>query len=289
MHGQRKLKSRTSDQKVKQVGRNADYEGVILDHYRKEAEVYQADASSTMRDQITRGREVEAIVSALRHLRGSGAPVRQLLDIGCGNGYLLEEIRRRMGDVSLSGLEYTPELVQIARERNVENCEIVQGDVRHIPFAEASHDVVVTERCIINVMDQDDQAKSLNEVARILRPGGYYICIEAFTDGLENLNAARRELGLEPNDMPYHNLWFDKAWFLETIAPHFEVANETAGASAEIAPPNFLSSHYFMSRAVYPAVTRAEIVYNSHFVSFFSFLEPKGNYSPIQFWLLKRR
>jgi ubiquinone/menaquinone biosynthesis C-methylase UbiE len=274
---------------VKQVSTNADYEGVILDHYRKEAEVYQADASSTMRDQITRGREIEAIMSALRHISGQGSGVRQLVDIGCGNGFLLEEMRRRMGDLALTGLEYTPELVEIARDRNVEGCEIVQGDVRAMPFEDASQDVVVTERCIINVMDRDDQAKSLNEVARILRPGGYYICIEAFTDGLENLNAARGELGLEPNDMPYHNLWFDKDWFLETIAPHFEVVNDKETRASEIAPPNFLSSHYFMSRVVYPAVTRADIVYNSHFVSFFSFLEPKGNYAAIQFWLLKRK
>jgi ubiquinone/menaquinone biosynthesis C-methylase UbiE len=273
---------------VKQVSTNATYEGVILDHYRKEAEDYQADASSTMRDQITRGREVEAIMSALRHLRESGDTLGRILDVGCGNGYLLEEIRRRMADVGLAGLEYTPELVQIARDRNVRGCEIVHGDVRAMPFEDASHDVVITERCIINVMDQQDQAKSLAEVARILKPGGHFICIEAFTDGLENLNAARGELGLAPNDMPYHNLWFDKSWFLETIEPHFEVVNAD-GTDGRIAPPNFLSSHYFMSRVVYPAVTKADIVYNSHFVSFFSFLEPRGNYCAIQFWLLKRR
>src|SRR5690606_12552043 len=129
------------------------------------------------------------------------------------------------------------------------------------PFDDASHDVVITERCIINVMDQQDQARSLAEVARILKPGGHFICLEAFTDGLENLNAARRELRLEPNDMPYHNLWFDKSWFLDTIEPYFDVvAPEDTGG--KVAPYNFLSSHYFMSRVVYPAVTKADTVYN---------------------------
>ncbi|WP_114952850.1 class I SAM-dependent methyltransferase [Sphingosinicella terrae] len=265
------------------------YENVILDHYRKEAELFQADASSTMRDQITRGREVDAILSTLAYLEQNGSRKLRLLDIGCGNGYLLEQIRQRHADMELMGLEYTPELVEIARQRGVEGCEIVQGDVRDMPFENASFDIIVTERCIINVMDQQDQAKSIAEVARILRQGGHYICIEAFTDGLENLNAARGELGLEPNDMPYHNLWFDKGWFLDVIKAHFDVASLPSETDPAYVPFNFLSSHYFMSRVVYPAVTRADIVYNSHFVSFFSFLEPRGNYCAIQFWLLQRK
>ena len=44
-----------------------------------------------------------------------------------------------------------------------------------------------------------------------------------------------------------------------------------------------------MSRAVYPSVTKREVLYNTHFVKFFSVLPPMGNYSPIQVYLLKRR
>ena len=34
---------------------------------------------------------------------------------------------------------------------------------------------------------------------------------------------------------------------------------------------------------------KTEILYNTHFVKFFSFLPPMGNYSPIQLHLLVRR
>jgi hypothetical protein len=52
---------------------------------------------------------------------------------------------------------------------------------------------------------------------------------------------------------------------------------------------NFLSSHYFVSRVLYPAVLKGDLVRNSEFTKFFSFLPPAGNYSAIQAHLLKKR
>ena len=261
----------------------------ILEHYRKQAELHGADASSTMADEITRGREIAGVQRVLDHLVERGRPASSLLDVGCGNGYLLGVLRSQFPNMRISGLEYTPEMVEIARGRGVANCPIVPGDVRALPFDDAAWDIVVTERCIINVMDRAEQAKSFAEVARVLRPGGHFLCIEAFTDGLAQLNAARDELGLKPNVQPHHNIWFDKDWFLETIAPFFDVVDLAAEGDPSLPPANFLSSHYFMSRVVYPSITKRDILYNTHFVKFFSFLPPMGNYSPIQLHLLARR
>ena len=261
----------------------------ILEHYRKQAEIHGADASSTMADEITRGREIAGVQRIVEWLKQRGAPASRLLDVGCGNGYLLGVLRHQFPDMQMNGLEYTPEMLEVARGRNVPSCPIVQGDVRALPFDDAAWDIAVTERCIINVMNVDEQAKSLAEVARVLRPGGHFLCIEAFTDGLGLLNAARDELGLKPNVQPHHNMWFDKDWFLRTIAPFFEVIDLAAEDDPSLPPPNFLSSHYFMSRVVYPSITQREVLYNTHFVKFFSVLPPMGNYSPIQIYLLKRR
>lgn len=265
------------------------YGGLIREHYRTEAELYGTDASSTMRDEITRGREVAEILRALRRLKASRAGLDGLLDVGCGNAFLLEQLRYQHPTLELTGLEYTPELAELARARQIDRCPILEGDVRQLPFEDSTFDIVVTERCIINVMDVGDQETSFREVERVLRPGGHYICIEAFTDGLEQLNEAREQLGLEPNKMAYHNLWFDKDWFLKVVGRAFDVVEPDPNDQEALASPNFLSSHYFMSRVVYPALTRTDIVYNSHFVKFFSFLPPMGNYSPIQFWLLRKR
>lgn len=266
-----------------------NYSDLILEHYRKEAELHGKDASSTMRDATTRGREVAGVLRVLEWLKAEGHPTQNLVDIGCGNGYLLEVIRERDPKIELTGLEYTPDMVEIAAGRNVPRCPILQGDVRALPFGDRSWDLAVTERCIINVMDRADQERSLREVGRVLRPGGHFLCIEAFTDGLSQLNEARDELGLPPNEMPYHNIWFDKDWFLGVIADQFEVVDLAKERDPSLPTPNFLSSHYFISRALYPAVTKREVLYNTHLVRFFGFLPPMGNYAPIQFWLLRRK
>lgn len=267
---------------------NASYSDVILGHYRREAEEHGKDASSTMRDAITRGREIASVLRVLELLRSRGQGAR-ILDVGCGNAYLLEVLRKHHPQVALTGLEYTPEMVEIARGRGVTGCAIEQGDVRALPFPDGAFDVAITERCIINVMDRGHQANALHEMARVLSRGGHYLCIEAFTDGLAELNQARDELGLPPNDMPYHNLWFDKPWFLETVARDFEIVDLSGHRDPSLPTPNFLSSHYFVSRVLYPAITAKPIVYNTHFVKFFSFLPPMGNYAAIQFYLLRKK
>src|SRR5947209_17858444 len=45
--------------------------------------------------------------AVLRLLRRDPLPIRRVLDIGCGNGALLEEIRRRLG-VEVIGLDLRP-------------------------------------------------------------------------------------------------------------------------------------------------------------------------------------
>lgn len=255
---------------------------IILDHYKSEAAQFGKDTSSTMRDEITRGREVAGILDAVRWAVTSHQ-AKRLLEIGCGNGYLLSVLRERFPELALEGIEYTPEMVALCADRKVPNVRIRQGDVRALPVESESQDVVVTERCIINVLSVDEQAQSIREVARTLVRGGHFVCIEAFADGLRNLNEARAELGLEPNKPPHHNIWFEKPWFFDVIRPIFDIVD------VDFLPQNFLSSHYFTSRVMYPAVTAKEVLYNTHFVKFMSFLPPMGNYSPIQAYVLRKK
>lgn len=258
------------------------------DHYREEARSQGTLGTSTMRDEITRSREVDAALRLLAHVQGDDVPLR-LLDVGCGNGYLLAAIAEQFANITLSGLDTLPEMLELARGRRVAGCEVVAGDARQMPFPDAAFDVVVSERCIINLRTRADQAKALSEIARVLRIGGHYICIEAFTDGLAELNEAREQLGLAANAQPDHNLWLDKQWFFRAVEAWAEVRDPASLGDESLPASNFLSSHYFISRVVYPALTRREVLYNTHFVKFFAFLPPMGNYAPIQLFVLRKR
>lgn len=266
----------------------AGYEDTILEHYRREADEHGTAGSSTMRDEVTREKELAAIERVLSHLDGNRA-LTTLLDAGCGNGLLLSQLRERLPETELTGVEFSADMAELARGRGLERCEIVDGSVAELPFDDASFDVVVTERCLINLMDPGDQDAALAQIARVLRPGGHYVCVEAFSDGLANLNKAREELGLEPNQVPSHNLWIDKSRFLAAAEQVLERRDAEGLGDPGLPPSNFLSSHYFVSRVLYPAITRAEVRYNTELVKFLSFMAPRGEYSPIQLHVFERR
>jgi SAM-dependent methyltransferase len=257
---------------------------LIRNHYREVAAKHGASPRSSMEDDFVREKETEFIVT----FAGAAAQGRRLevLDLGCGNGYTLAQVMAAHPAHSYHGLDFSEDLLAIARGRGLE-CELRQGDARSLPFASASFDLVYTQRCLINILDAEEQAEALREIARVLRPGGHYLMIECFTDGLENNNKARRECALPDIREAYHNHYIVKDAFFSALEGLF-----TALDPAQFGPglqTNFLSSHYFVSRVLYPALSKGEVVRNSEVARFFSFLPPMGNYSPIQAYVLQRK
>jgi ubiquinone/menaquinone biosynthesis C-methylase UbiE len=259
---------------------------LIRHHYEKVAESQGASPCSTMEDATIREREAALILETLGRA-GAGGPL-DVLDLGCGNGYMLGRVIEAYPRHRYWGLDFSEHLLAIARSRGMA-CDLGLGDARDLPYEDGAFDFVYTERCLINLLDASQQLLALEEVHRVLRPGGYYLMIEAFTDGLELSNKARKQLGLEPINPPYHNRFMDKAEVLAKAGSLFQGPPD--GAAPPVAS-NFLSNYYFLSRVFYPAVTRAEVVRNSEFVLFFSQLlgdrPPVGDYSPIQALLFRK-
>ncbi len=258
---------------------------IILEHYRQQAEKHQLEPTSAMLDETTRELETRAILACVAESLGSD-PTGDLLEVGCGNGYLLGLLRLQYPALRLTGCDYSPDMVALATSRQLPGCRVQREDVRDLTFASSCFDVVVAERCLINVLDDAEQEKGLLELHRVVKPGGHVVLIEAFLDGAANLNRARTELGLPENSVPYHNRWFDKERFLSILAGRFEVLEKDQPAA--VPPRNFLSTHYFVSRVIYPAVTRREVLYNTEFVKFFRFAPPQGDFSPIQLFFLRK-
>jgi len=106
-----------------------------------------------------------------------------VLDVGCGRGLLLVAAARRLATGKAIGLDCwlsgaltgnRPEsALGNARVEGVSDCvQLAQGDVRHLPFADGSFDVVVSNFVIHEVNNQAQREKLLREIARVLRPGG---------------------------------------------------------------------------------------------------------------------
>ena len=255
-----------------------NYQTLVREHYKQEAETHGLAPTATMADATTRAKEVAALLSYLK----TGD---RCLEVGCGNGAGSLQIARTK-KLSMTCIDFSPDLIALAMQQpktgvkgslRFRQQDVLQLDER------AVFDIVFTERCIINLLDWNDQKEALRRMTKAVKKGGLLLLLEAYKDGLEELNRARHEVGLPPIPPAYHNLHLDKGAVTEYLRGEgFELKEEN----------NFLSSYYFGSRVLYPAVAKAtgeEIVYNSAFGAFFAALPPAGNYAHIKLLVFKKK
>lgn len=245
----------------------------IKEYYSGLAEIWGDSAQCSMEDTYTRDKEVSEIIKAITYHTGKGK--ESVLEIGCGNGYTAERVSNTL-NIRMAAVDFCKDLVTIAKQRL---CNVVfqEMDVTNLIFRNELYDIVYTERCLINLPDWETQKRALDEIYRVLKPGGVYIMLEAFTDGLDNLNGARNAVGLPNISQPEHNVFF---------VP--ELVNGYARNKFDIlVRDSFLSSYYFGSRVLYPALSK-KIEYNNKFNEFFSEMCPVGNFSYIQMYVLRK-
>ena len=98
----------------------------------------------------------------------------RILDIGCGTGAMLDELAP-FGDVV--GADFAPEALAFCRERG-DHYPLTRADVRRLPFASDSFDVVTAMDIIEHI---DDDKAAAGEINRVLKPGGrLFVTVPAF-------------------------------------------------------------------------------------------------------------
>jgi ubiquinone/menaquinone biosynthesis C-methylase UbiE len=105
---------------------------------------------------------------------GSAIDRRACLDLGSGAGTDSLIATQMVGEEGhVTGVDMTPEMLAKARtsaaEMGVQNVEFVEAEVEHLPFPDASFDVVISNGVIDLIPDKD---AVFNELFRVLAPGG---------------------------------------------------------------------------------------------------------------------
>jgi arsenite methyltransferase len=107
----------------------------------------------------------------------------QVLDVGCGRGLMLIGAARRLRTgratgidlwrrVDLGGNAPGAALANAAAERVQDRVTLQTADMRVLPFAEASFDVILSQAAVHNVPEAAGRRAAVEEMARVLRPGG---------------------------------------------------------------------------------------------------------------------
>ncbi len=126
----------------------------------------------------------EALRAIDRALVGDAA----ILEVGCGTGAMAEQINALPG-VSLIATDVSERFVELTAARGVDARE---ADICYLPFEDDSFDVVYAGWMLYHVRDLE---RALNEVRRVLRPGGTFVAV---TNGNDHLAKLRVEAGGKP-------------------------------------------------------------------------------------------
>jgi len=123
--------------------------------------------------QIVPGRSWAAWARALGHL----LPALDVVDIGCGEGFLTLEMARWARHVT--GVDRSDDVLErakaLAERRHIENVTWRKGDLARVPLRDESIDLAVFSQAFRYATDPE---RVLAETSRVLRPGGRVLILD---------------------------------------------------------------------------------------------------------------
>ena len=141
-----------------------------------------------------------------------------VLDVGCGHGLLLIGAAHRVPHGRAIGIDLWSQkdqatnssaatLANAAIEQVGDRVEVRDGDMRQLPFDDASVDAVVSSLAIHNVPSAEERATAVREIVRVLKPGGRVAILDIahvsdYARVLRELGCVVERLALVPTIFP---------------------------------------------------------------------------------------
>ena len=106
------------------------------------------------------------------------------LDLGCGPGYLVAELAQGSQDLFVTGIDLSEQALKEAHQHLViasisDRVDIRFGDAAEIPLPDNTLDLVVST---LSLHHWNSPIDVLNEIKRVLRPGGSYLIFDLRRD-----------------------------------------------------------------------------------------------------------
>jgi len=114
----------------------------------------------------------------------------QVLDVGCGRGLLLAGAAKRLAALNGSGAATGIDIwsnvdmggnSEAATRHNLQlegisdRCTLLSVAAQEMPFPDATFEVIVSNLCLHNIYDREKRRQAVQQIARVLKPGGVAI------------------------------------------------------------------------------------------------------------------
>jgi len=127
------------------------------------------------------GRTLDEFSKLARRVANELAPGSNVLEVAPGPGYFCIELAK-LGSYSITGLDISHTFVEIASKKAAEagvRAEFRQGSASAMPFANDSFDFLLCRAAFKNF---GDPVRALQEMSRVLKPGGRGLIIDLRKD-----------------------------------------------------------------------------------------------------------
>ncbi len=141
-------------------------EADIMRCYPEDYHGYQTNSISKLYDLLT---EFQMNHRFNKYLELLGKRKAAILDVGCGDGYVLGALKKRAPHWTLAGVELKRE---IAEQGQKQGFDIFCGTLEQCTFAPASFDLLIMNHLIEHL---HDPLLTLKKAHELLKPGGYVI------------------------------------------------------------------------------------------------------------------
>jgi ubiquinone/menaquinone biosynthesis C-methylase UbiE len=158
------------------------------ERYDHQVEVLFGGAAAAMRRQALvplRKALLEPAKSQAKSL-GGGARSARLLDIACGTGQFLAEVKRNYPRLAVTGIDLSAPYLAVAKRQLAawSRVALVEANAEALPLADASVDIVT---CVYLFHELPRRARQsvAGEIRRVLKPGGKFVYVDSLQTGDE--------------------------------------------------------------------------------------------------------
>jgi len=257
----------------------------IKKYWNERAKLYVLNPKSTTDDYWLRIIEIKNLKKVLSKIKNK----KNILDIGCGDGFGTIQLAKRFSHSYFFGGDYSKEMIKVAKVRAKKeriklgkNLNFKILDITNLRDLNKKFEVIITDRCLINLPSRNLQEKAILEIYKTLAPGGHYLMIENFIEGHNNMNKLRRKLNLKEIPVRWHNIYLNNNFIKNVVSKYFSILKRE----------NISSIYYLITRVVYSRLCqleKREPDYDHPIYEIAANLDLNlGDFGPINLFILKK-
>lgn len=154
------------------------YLNLLLAQHKRSRNPGDSDDMIRSRQRFLNGGYYQTLADAIVKQVGIGPDNQRVLDMGCGEGYYMDQLRQRSDTLQLTGIDISKTAVRLAAKRKM-NAQLAVDSAFSMPLHSDSID------CAISIFSP----VSAKDTARVLVPGGSLIMVGPGEQHLSGLTA----------------------------------------------------------------------------------------------------